>query len=392
MKRKQLVMLGLSLFLLSCSDSGTNSTPTKLDYSFEGTVGDGKVNDYTQDLVTHRGLVGLTGVSIQHGSIGEVTYGGLTKRSSSSTIKGDESWQIGSLTKSFTALLAGIAVEEGKLSWDLTMAEAFPDQTTSMHTNYKEITIVDLLSNSSGLNAEIDRIASVDGLFSDTNSIRTRRSSFSQKGLSLSPTVAKGTYEYNNIGFVIVASILENLYNKTWEELITEKIFNPLQIASGGFGPPGSADPSKAVWGHATDGIQWQSLDPTSKYSDNPDVLGPAGSIHLSIQDMAKYLIEHEKGHRGEGVLAKKETYIKLHTGVVVEDEDEPNILYALGWTQDGSSINHDGITPGFSAMAMIDFDLQYAACAITNTGEYRSANLALLDLFLGLAKRIQNK
>jgi CubicO group peptidase (beta-lactamase class C family) len=75
---------------------------------------------------------------------------------------------------------------------------------------------------------------------------------------------------------------------------------------------------------------------------DNPPVMGPAGRVHCSIQDWARFVQDQLRGARGEPALLKPETYPKLQTPPFGDD-------YALGWIVaqrgwgGGTVLNHGG-------------------------------------------------
>ena len=75
---------------------------------------------------------------------------------------------------------------------------------------------------------------------------------------------------------------------------------------------------------------------------DNPPVMGPAGRIHCSIQDWARFVQDQLRGDRGEPALLKPESFQKLHTPPFGGD-------YALGWLVaqrswgGGIVLNHGG-------------------------------------------------
>ena len=48
-------------------------------------------------------------------------------------------------------------------------------------------------------------------------------------------------FSYSNLGYIIAGSILERLCGKTWEELVQERIVEPMGLKSAGFGPQASA-------------------------------------------------------------------------------------------------------------------------------------------------------
>src|SRR4029077_7518988 len=63
----------------------------------------------------------------------------------------EDRFHLGSDSKAFTSLLAGQFVETGKLRWDSTLAEVFPELKDKMDAEFAKITLEQLLSHSSGL-------------------------------------------------------------------------------------------------------------------------------------------------------------------------------------------------------------------------------------------------
>ncbi|MDQ7841481.1 MAG: serine hydrolase domain-containing protein [bacterium] len=63
----------------------------------------------------------------------------------------DDRFHLGSDTKAMTALLAAILVEEGKLKWDSTVADLFPELVENMDPGLKRVTLEHLLSHTSGI-------------------------------------------------------------------------------------------------------------------------------------------------------------------------------------------------------------------------------------------------
>jgi CubicO group peptidase (beta-lactamase class C family) len=65
-------------------------------------------------------------------------------------------------------------------------------------------------------------------------------------------------------------------------------------------------------------------LDPAKPESDNPPVLGPAGTVHMSLRDWMLFAQDQLDGERGHGKLLKPESYRLLHSAVAKN--------YAYGW------------------------------------------------------------
>jgi hypothetical protein len=92
-------------------------------------------------------------------------------------------------------------------------------------------------------------------------------------------------------------------------------------------------------WGHDESGQPAASNGPGM---DNPPVLSPAGRIHCTIQDWARFIADQLRGARGEPALLKPESYRELQTSPFGGD-------YALGWLVverewgGGTVLNHGG-------------------------------------------------
>jgi D-alanyl-D-alanine carboxypeptidase len=119
---------------------------------------------------------------------------------------------------------------------------------------------------------------------------------------------------------------------KPYEELMQELLFAPLGMTSCGWGAPGSgesgaADPADQLWGHRKNGTPSK---PNTHGADNPIALSPAGRLHCTIGDWARYVAIHLRGDRLNPDracrLLKAETFDRLHT--------PPDDLgdYCFGW------------------------------------------------------------
>ena len=76
---------------------------------------------------------------------------GLRKVNSDVEVTDNDKFHLGSCTKTMTATLIGMLVERGKLRWDITLAEAFPNMVEDMHPDYRNVTLKHLLAHRAGL-------------------------------------------------------------------------------------------------------------------------------------------------------------------------------------------------------------------------------------------------
>ena len=103
------------------------------------------------------------------------------------------------------------------------------------------------------------------------------------------PSSTPGTkYEYSNAGFALAGHMLETVADNPWEALLTERFFVPLGMTSAGFGVPATPRHIDQPWGQQRVGANNNPMEPGTN-ADNPLAIGPAGTVHCSLLDLAKY-------------------------------------------------------------------------------------------------------
>ncbi|MEJ7595577.1 MAG: serine hydrolase domain-containing protein [Planctomycetaceae bacterium] len=98
--------------------------------------------------------------------------------------------------------------------------------------------------------------------------------------------------------------------------VIEEELFKPLRLPSAGFGPPQGDQPLDQPWGHQRALFMRSPMDPRNR-ADNCSVMGPGGSVHISMADLARFGWEHLEGEAGDSKLLEQETFQKLHEPVM---------------------------------------------------------------------------
>ena len=292
----------------------------------------------------------------------------------------EDRFHLGSDSKAFTSLLAGQFVEAGRLRWDSALAEVFPELKDKMDAEFAQITLEQLLSHSSGL---ADSPALVDlinrSYLQEGNMDEVRY--WMVKEIAPKPLDhARGSrFDYSNLGYIIAGAILERLGGKTWEELVTERIVEPLSLNSAGFGPQATLGKTDAPLGHLmVEGKPKAML--AGPNGDNPLILGPAGTMHMSVLDFAKWVAWHAGEGKRLPALVSTEIVKKLHTPVIgtgVLEDGPPGTpqtgKYALGWgevTVDWAPepvITHTGSNTMNLALAMFWPERDFGFVIMTN-------------------------
>jgi CubicO group peptidase (beta-lactamase class C family) len=313
----------------------------------------------------------------------------------------NDRFHLGSDTKAMTSLLAAIQVEEGKLRWDTTIGETFPELAEKMDQRLRLVTLAQLLSHTSGIPSDNEDIVKVfmEAMSQDGNLDEMRYwlvQQWSRRPLESDP----GTkFSYSNMGYTIVGAMIERIRKKTWDEEVTERIFIPLKLKTAGLGSQASLGKIDAPLGHITvDGKTKAVL--AGPNGDNAAIIGPAGIAHMSVLDFARWAGWNAgEGKRGPA-LVKPETMRKLHTPVISMPEKKDAApgtpqggKYALGWgelTVDWAPyplLYHGGSNGMNLAHIWLDTKRNFAMVIVTNIGGPK-ANAA----FYALAKELYAK
>jgi CubicO group peptidase (beta-lactamase class C family) len=167
-----------------------------------------------------------------------------------------------------------------------------------------------------------------------------------------------GDYFYSNIGYVIAGTMAERITGQSWETLMKNRIFDPLGMSSAGFGPPGTIDQIDQPWGHSKSDGDWQPSQ-----LDNPEEAGPAGTIHCSVEDWAKFISIYLK-QDNTAILERR----------FIDKLIDPVGTYACGWVvedQDragGLVLAHNGSNAMWYAGVWVAPELNRAFIACTNS------------------------
>jgi CubicO group peptidase (beta-lactamase class C family) len=305
-------------------------------------------------------LPALAVTVVKDGKICDRAAVGVRKYGDNTPVTVDDQFHIGSCTKSMTATLTAMFIEEGKLRWDSTIAEMLPDLKGKMDKQYESVTVEQLLTHRGGVPGNPPSAAWAKA-WSKQGTPRRQRLEFITSVLSQPPEAKPGTrFIYSNQGYAIVGVMLEKISDKPWETLITERLFEPLKMKSAGFGVPGTMGKVDEPWGHVREGSKITPI-----LSDNPPAIGPAGIVHCSLEDMARYTMIH-LGHGAGDTLLKPESFRKLHTPPEGAD-------YACGWGcykrpwAGGTALTHSGSNTMWFLVMWLAPEKNFSVVAATN-------------------------
>lgn len=325
------------------------TSPTALRALFVGicllaSVGSAKAQASLDAMVKEEaqqaGFPAMAAAVVSKGKLVAVGTGGTRRVGTEIPVTHNDRFHIGSDTKAMTALMAAMMVEEGKLRWDSTLAEVFPELAAGMDAGVRRVTINQLLSHTSGFpsdNADFEallaRIPAQPGNLSDQRYWMLRQ--VADKALASEPGTS---FAYSNLGYTLAGAVIERASGTSWEEMIVARVFTPLGLKTAGIGPQASVGRVDAPLGHTLEDGKLKAML-GSPQADNPLVISPAGTVHMSVLDFARWGGWMAGQGKRQPYLVKPETMKKLVTPVISMASTATASTtvagaaeYALGW------------------------------------------------------------
>lgn len=287
---------------------------------------DQPIGEAIEPIRKQHNLPALAGALVTRDGPTRVGAVGHRRQDDGPKVTADDKFHLGSCTKAMTATLLATFVEDGSLAWETTLADALPDLARSMRAEYRGVTVEQLLAQVSGFSEATEAPGfDLGSMRKITGPLPKARHAYAAKVLAEPPANPPGSkFVYSNRNYVVAGVIAERLGKDSWEALIRRRLFEPLGMATAGFGPmakPGEVD---QPWPHLSNGGRRVALT-AGPAADNPALIGPAGTVHCSLGDWGKFAACHLNGGRGETPLLKPETFARMQAPPKVGS-------YAFGW------------------------------------------------------------
>ncbi|WP_243061015.1 serine hydrolase [Nocardioides sp. SR21] len=270
----------------------------------------------------------------------EVATGTLNKRTGQPATK-DSVFQIGSISKVWTATVVMQLVDQGKVALDTPVVEVIPELQLSEPDVTKQLTIWHLLTHTSGIDGDV---------FTDTG----RGDDNLEKYAALLADVAQNhplgaTWSYCNSGWSLLGRVIEKLTDKTWDQAMKDMLFTPLGLDS-----TCTLAEEAILFGAAVGHVEANGEQVPTPVWDLPRSTGPAGLIKSTTRDVLGFAKLHLDGGlapdgirvlSAESVDAMAQHHADLPDKYILGDS------WGLGWIRFGWNgsrlIGHDGNTLG---------------------------------------------
>jgi CubicO group peptidase (beta-lactamase class C family) len=332
------------------------------------TAADKKVDTVARAYIQKANTVGLIIGIIKDGQVSVYSYG--------ETIKGnhklpnaDNFFEIGSVTKTFTATLLAYYVNRGMVKLTDPVTKFLPDSVAA-NPALQSITLLNLSNHTAGL----ERIP--DNLISHATDAANPYKDYTRELLyaylkTCKPASKPGEkYDYSNLGVGLLGSILENVSGEPFEQMIRDVICKPLgMFSTSQFLNPLLSPRFVQVYNAAG--------QPTEAWDF--DVLAPCGALRSTMNDLLIYAKANL--HPGSDELSK--AIILTHKVTFTKD-----VKIGLAWhiiTVNGVQYYfHNGGTNGSSSFLAFNADKNIAVVVLSNAAESTDAS------GIGILKKLQ--
>lgn len=245
-------------------------------------------------------------------------------------------FHLGTCTKSVTATLIGVLIDEGKLRWDSTIMEVLGRDVPEIHASLAGVTVDQLLHHRGGFLPRGPREVWERAQRAKGTDVE-QRTAYVNDMLALEPAKAPGDYQYSNVGYVVLGRMAEVATGVPFEDLMQQKVLKPLGMTTAVFGQPGDPKGVDQPWPHSSG---------KPLFRDNPACLNASARLCMSMDDWARFAIFH-LGHQPTPPLLKPATFAALQA--VPETLPDDQMGYACGWFRplrpwaNGRALHHVG-------------------------------------------------
>lgn len=312
---------------------------------------DSSVDKVLSPYIQTKGNAGLSAGIRYKGKDYFYNYGDV--KAGSGMLPGNHTlYEIGSITKTFTATLFALAVVQGKVKPDQSITAFLPDSVAS-NSALKNIMLKQLANHTSGLPRLPSNMQATitDPLQPYEHYDLKHMFSFLK---SFSPSRKPGAnYEYSNFGFGLLGVILERVYGKTYADLIAMYITGPSGLEHTKISLS-DAELKKLSQGYN------EEEKPVPAWELNS--VRAAGALKSDSYDLLRYAVLQLQPPAG--VLGK--AILMTHN---VSYTDESNVV-GLGWhflKDDLKVVQHSGGTGGYRSFVSADTANKIAVAVLTN-------------------------
>jgi CubicO group peptidase (beta-lactamase class C family) len=351
------LILLIAITTLSCADSVSNEKPNGInrdDVHTKKTL-DEAVDFILDYEISNENIVGAALGVIHNGTTRTYFYG---RSSKTNTNKPDMEtmFEIGSITKTFTAILLSDLEEKDLIRFSDPVQDYLPENVTLPMKDNAQMTLEHLVTHTASLPREAPNLD--DYITDELNPYQLYPETALYDFLgNFSPEVNYGSaYQYSNIGFGLLGHVMGLITGKSYDEMVQESIFDVL-------GMNASIASNTHLSGNVAVGYKADSPTPQFQMSH---CLSGAGIIKSNLEDMMTYL---------KAQLGIQSSSLDSAIGKTQEplfDQYQGTIYSGMGWAiafkDTGKTCYHDGGSPGQMSYIIFNKETMNGLVILTNT------------------------
>lgn len=233
-----------------------------------------QINTFLQKNFSETNCGMVVGLVDQHGS--RIFSAGKLDNGTSAEVNGDTLFEIGSVTKTFTALLLLDMVERGEMKLDDPVAKYLPASVKVPEYHGKQITLLSLAAQDSGLPFNATGVD--DNATYNAFTVADMYAFLSSYHLTNEPGAK---FQYSNVGMSLLGHAIALKAGTNFESLVLDRICRPLHMDDTCFTVPAGLR-ARTSAGHDETGKRGPDLQLQAYV--------PAGALHSTVNDLLKYV------------------------------------------------------------------------------------------------------
>jgi len=329
---------------------------------------------------------GLAAVVIRNGLLPEFYTAGVADIRTLQPITSKTNFRLASVTKQFTACAVMLLARDGRLQYDQSLKDYFPD----FPAYGQAITIRHLLTHTSGIPDYEDLLPPAD----PARTIEEQQITDNQM-LELLKQQRRGKFRpgeewsYSNSGYVLLGLMVEKASGQPLDQFLHDRIFAPLEMETTVLYERTKNTVQNRAYGHTRVAGRWEIQDQSLTSATRGD-----GRIYSSVEDLVKW----DEAWRGETLLSAEEkklalTPVKVRGRGPVGPDGQP-AAYGFGWFlnpwQGHQRAWHYGETTGFRTTIQRFYEDGLTIIILANRDDLDPSSLALQ--LTGNFLRLKNK
>ena len=334
------------------------------------TIQDKAVDSVARTYIQKINTVGLSIGVIKNGHVGLYNYG-ETSKGNGQLPTSQTLFEIGSITKTFTATILAHYVDEGKISLSDAITKYLPD-TVAANPELKNITIVNLINHTSGLPSLPNNFASqnpYDPLNPYANYNKQLLFAYLKNCSLVTPPGKK--YAYSNLAVGLLGTILEKVSGRSFEEMVSAIVVNPLGMKT-------TVQHLYPLLKTRFAVVYNEDGQPTAAWDF--DALASCGSLRSTVDDLVLYA----KANLNDNGPTPLSMALKLTHQVTFNNDARLGLAWHIILVNGVSYYFHNGGTYGSSSFLAFNKEKNLAVIILSNAAASTDA------IGVGLIKKLQ--